>query len=102
MVHLHISREDPTGLLFPCFLQRLQKADFFLLVFIVERGVGIVVHKSLGSQKGERRRVYYIPSIIYTYVYILYYASIKLGSRLFCYNIFVDVGAIFPARAAPL
>lgn len=42
MVHLHISRRTLLAFLFPCFLQRLQKADFFLLVFIVERGVSVV------------------------------------------------------------
>ena len=35
------------------------------------------------------------------YIYIYYTVLVKLGS-LFCYNIFVVVGAIFPARAAPL
>ena len=66
MVHLHISRRTLLAFYSHVFYRDCKRPIFFLLVFIVERGVGIVVHKSLGSQKGERRRVYYIPSIIYT------------------------------------
>ena len=100
MVHLHIRRTLAFYSMF-FYTREIAKTDFFAGLYS-RKGSQYSTQKSRVSKRRKKKSILYTKHYIYVRRYILYYASIKLGSRLFCYNIFVDVGAIFPARAAPL